>query len=58
VGIQTIHRYLRDQKIKPRGIPIGDGRMLWQFSSEDVEKVKKLRAGSKPGRKAKGTEQK
>jgi len=59
VGIQTIHRYLRDKKIEPKGIPLGDGRTLWQFSTADVEKVKKLRAESRPGRKvrAKGAEQ-
>lgn len=60
VGIQTLHRYLRSGKVNPKGIPLGDGRMLWQFSEADVEKVKRLRAESRPGRKAKakGAEQK
>lgn len=53
VGIQTIHRYIRSQKIKPKGVPLGDGRMLWQFTEADIEKVKKLRAESRPGRVAK-----
>jgi predicted DNA-binding transcriptional regulator AlpA len=53
VSIPTIYRYLRDGKIKPKGIPLGDGRMLWRFSDSDIEKAKKLLAGSKPGRKPK-----
>jgi predicted site-specific integrase-resolvase len=53
VSTATIYRYLRDGKIKPKGIAIGDGRMLWQFSDSDVEKARKLMAESKPGRKAK-----
>jgi predicted DNA-binding transcriptional regulator AlpA len=53
VSHATIHRYLKSQKIKPRGIPMGNGLILWQFSEADIEKVKKLRAGSKPGRKKK-----
>lgn len=53
VSTATIFRYLRDRKIKPKGIPIGDGRMLWQFTEADIEKAKALKAESKPGRKLK-----
>lgn len=53
VSHATIHRYLKSGKITPRGIPMGGGLILHQFSEADIEKVKKLRAASKPGRKVK-----
>jgi len=60
VSHATIHRYLKSGKIKPRGIPMGNGLILWQFTDADIEKVKRLRAESRPGRKVrtKGAERK
>lgn len=55
VSTATIHRWLRDERVRPQGIPLGDGRMLWRWTDADIAKGRKLKATLKPGPKPKGT---
>ena len=55
VSFATIHRWLRDKKIRPQGIPLDDGRMLWRWTDADIAKGRKVKAAQKPGPKPKGT---
>jgi predicted site-specific integrase-resolvase len=53
VSFATIHRWLRDGKIRPLGIELADGRMLWQWTDADIAKGRKVKAAQKPGPKPK-----
>ena len=53
VSFATIHRWLRDKKIRPQGIPLGDGRILWRWTDADIAQGRKVKAAQKPGPKAK-----
>ena len=55
VSFATIHRWLRDKKIRPQGISLGDGRVLWRWTDADIAKGRKVKAAQKPGPKPKGT---
>jgi predicted DNA-binding transcriptional regulator AlpA len=55
VSFATIHRWLRDKKIRPQGISLGDGRILWRWTDADIAKGRKVKASQKPGPKPKGT---
>jgi len=46
----TLHRWLEAGKVKPKGIDLADGRKLWQWTDEDIEKAKRFKAGQKLGR--------
>jgi predicted site-specific integrase-resolvase len=48
VSVITVYRWLAAGKIKPKGIELGDGRMLWQWSDADISKGKDLKLA--PGR--------
>ena len=45
VGVHflTLHRYLQDGKIKPKGIPLPGGKNLWQWTDADIAKAKSLK---------------
>jgi predicted site-specific integrase-resolvase len=55
VGVHylTLHRWLEAGKVKPKGIELADGRKLWQWTDEDIEKARKFKAEQKLGRPAK-----
>lgn len=52
VSFITLHRWLRDGKIRPHGIPL-EGRTLWRWTSADITKGRKVKAAQKPGPKPK-----
>ena len=52
VSYTTVNRWLRDKKIRPQGIPLGDGRILWRWTDADIAEGKKVKAAQKPGPKA------
>ena len=54
VSFITLHRWLRAKKIRPRGIQLADGRMLWQWTDADIAEGRKVKAAQKPGPKPKG----
>ena len=43
VSIITVYRWLAAGKVKPKGIELGDGRMLWQWSEADITKARGLK---------------
>jgi predicted site-specific integrase-resolvase len=51
VSFITLHRWLRDGKIRPQGIPL-DGRTLWRWTDADIAKGRKVKAAQKPGPKS------
>jgi predicted site-specific integrase-resolvase len=48
VSIITLYRWLAAGKVKPKGIELADGRVLWQWSEADITKAKGLKLP--PGR--------
>lgn len=52
VSFATLHRWLRDEKIRPQGIPL-KGRTLWLWSDADIERAKKVKEQQRPGPKPK-----
>jgi predicted site-specific integrase-resolvase len=52
VSFITLHRWLRDRKIRPRGVPLA-GRTVWLWSDADIAKGRKVKAAQKPGPKPK-----
>ena len=52
VSFRTLNRWLNLGKIKPQGIPFGDGRTLWLWTDADITKGRKVKAAQKPGPKA------
>lgn len=52
VSFITLHRWLRDGKIRPRAIPL-QGRTLWLWTGADIAKGRKVKASQKPGPKPK-----
>jgi hypothetical protein len=52
VSFITLHRWLRDRKIRPRGISLA-GRTVWLWSDADIAKGRKVKAAQKPGPKPK-----
>ena len=52
VSFITLHRWLRDGKIQPQGIPL-EGRTLWLWTDADIAKARKVKAAQKPGPKPK-----
>ena len=53
VSFITLHRWLRDGKIRPsHAIPL-EGRTLWLWTEADIAKGKKVKAAQKPGPKPK-----
>jgi predicted site-specific integrase-resolvase len=52
VSFITLHRWLRDGKIRPRAIPL-QGRFLWLWTDADIAKGRKVKAVQKPGPKPK-----
>jgi predicted site-specific integrase-resolvase len=52
VSFITLHRWLRDGKIRPQAIPL-QGRTLWLWTDADIAKGRKVRAAQKPGPKPK-----
>jgi hypothetical protein len=55
VSFITLHRWLRDGKIRPQGIRL-QGRTLWLWTDADMAKGRKVKAAQKPGPKPKGRE--
>lgn len=54
VSFITLHRWLRDGKIRPsQAIPF-QGRTLWLWTDADIAKGKKVKVAQKPGPKRKG----
>ncbi len=54
VSFLTVHRWLRDGKIRPsQAIPL-QGRTLWLWTDADIAKGRKVKAAQKPGPKPKG----
>ncbi len=53
VSFITLHRWIRDGKIRPQGIPVA-GRTLWYWNDADIAKGRKVKAAQKPGPKPKG----
>jgi predicted site-specific integrase-resolvase len=51
VSFITLHRWLRDGKIRPQGIPMA-GRTVWVWRDADIARGKKVKAQQKPGPKA------
>jgi len=52
VSFITLHRWLRDRKIRPQGIPL-EGRILWLWTDADIAKGRRVKAAQKPGPKPK-----
>ncbi len=52
VSFITLHRWLRDGKIRPQGIPLA-GRTVWVWRDTDIARGKKVKAQQKPGPKPK-----
>jgi predicted site-specific integrase-resolvase len=52
VSFITLHRWIRDGKIRPQGIPV-EGRTLWYWTDADIAKGRKVKAAQKPGPKPK-----
>ena len=53
VSFITLHRWLRDGKIRPsQAIPL-EGRTLWLWTDADIAKGRKVKAAQKPGPKPK-----
>jgi predicted site-specific integrase-resolvase len=52
VSFITLHRWLKDGKIRPQGIPL-EGRILWLWTDADIAKGRKVKAAQKPGPKPK-----
>jgi predicted site-specific integrase-resolvase len=56
VNFITLHRWIRDKKIRPSvAMPMGGGRTLWRWTDADIAKGRKVKAVQKPGPKPKGT---
>jgi predicted site-specific integrase-resolvase len=54
VSFITLHRWLRDGKIRPSlAFPL-QGRTLWLWTDADIAKGRKVKAAQKPGPKPKG----
>ena len=53
VSFVTLHRWLRDGKIRPQAVPL-EGHNLWVWPDADIAKGGKVKAAQKPGPKAKG----
>ena len=60
IGIHyvTLHRWIHAGRIKPRGIKLADGRVLYQWTDADIAKAKALKAETKLGRPPKAKEKK
>jgi predicted site-specific integrase-resolvase len=52
VSFITLHRWLRDGKIRPQAIPL-QGRSLWLWTNADISKGRKVKSTQKPGPKPK-----
>ncbi|HET6143864.1 MAG TPA: hypothetical protein VFE02_10165 [Candidatus Acidoferrales bacterium] len=51
VSFITLHRWIRDKKIRPSvAVPL-DGRILWRWTDADIAKGRKVKAAQKPGPK-------
>jgi predicted site-specific integrase-resolvase len=53
VSFPTLHRWIKDGKIKPQGFPV-EGRTIWMWSDADIAEGRKLKGTQKPGPKPKG----
>ena len=53
VSFITLHRWLKDGKIRPQAIPL-QGRTLWLWTDRDIAKGRKVKAAQKPGPKPRG----
>jgi predicted site-specific integrase-resolvase len=53
VSFPTLHRWLKAKKIRPLGIELADGRILWRWTDADIAKGRKVKAAQKPGPKPK-----
>lgn len=54
VGFRTLNRWLSDGLIRTSiAVPMGGGRTLWRWTEADIAKGRKVKAGLKPGPKAK-----
>ena len=49
VSFITLHRWLKARKIRPQGIPLADGRILWRWTDADIVRAKKVKAQQRPG---------
>jgi predicted site-specific integrase-resolvase len=52
VSFPTLHRWLRDEKIRPQGIPLA-GRTVWIWRDADIARGKKVKEQQRPGPKVK-----
>ena len=52
VSLITLHRWLRDAKIRPQGIRMA-GRTVWIWRNADIARGKKVKAEQRPGPKPK-----
>lgn len=45
VGVHflTLHRWIAEKKIKPKGVPLPEGKTLYQWSDADIAKAKELK---------------
>jgi hypothetical protein len=51
VNFITLHRWIRDKKIRPSvAVPL-DGRTMWRWTDADIAKGRKVKAAHKPGPK-------
>jgi predicted site-specific integrase-resolvase len=52
VGVHylTLHRWISEGKIKPNGIPLADGRVLYQWTDQDIQNAKKVKEETRLGR--------
>jgi predicted site-specific integrase-resolvase len=54
VSFRTLNRWLALGLIRPSmAIPIEGGRTLWRWTDTDIARGRKVKAGQKPGPKAK-----
>jgi len=51
----TLHRWIRDKKIRPSVAISLEGRTLWRWTDADITKGRKVKAAQKPGPKPRGT---
>jgi predicted site-specific integrase-resolvase len=52
ISFPSLHRWLRDGKIRPQGIPLA-GRTVWIWRDADIARGKKVKEQQRPGPKPK-----
>lgn len=51
VNFLTLHRWIKAGKIRPEGIQLPDGRVMWLWTEADIAKAESLKDAYKRHRK-------